>query len=180
MHFKSLECSAVFGNKGGSTEMLNWSEIFHFYSRNWQLAWSTLLTTVARLLIFVYSTHSSEGDVFRGSYVRHFFSVLFVDLTVCVCSLMVVSSWQWSCKPVHGQEHSMFLYKPPSSLLVSFVKTTLKFCTEYLSAFALMTTGAFSRNVNVGKLFSELNLVTDNLLFICAEANWEATESCYC
>ena len=29
---------------------------------------------------------------------------------------------------------------------------------------ALMTTGAFSRNI--GKLFSELKLVTDNLLFI--------------
>ena len=38
-----------------------------------------------------------------------------------------------------------------------------------------MTTGAFSQNV--GKLFSELRLVTDNLLFINAEANWEATES---
>ena len=33
----------------------------------------------------------------------------------------------------------------------------------------LMMTGAFSRNV--GKLFSELKLVTDNLLFIYAEAN---------
>ena len=39
----------------------------------------------------------------------------------------------------------------------------------------LMTTGPFS--LNVGKLFSELKLVTDNLLFIYAEANWEATES---
>ena len=38
----------------------------------------------------------------------------------------------------------------------------------------LMTTGAFSRNV--GKLFSKLELVPDNLLFISAEANWEATE----
>ena len=38
-----------------------------------------------------------------------------------------------------------------------------------------MTTGAFSRNV--GKLFSDLKLVTDNLLFIYAEANWEATKS---
>ena len=38
-----------------------------------------------------------------------------------------------------------------------------------------MTTEAISRNV--GKLFSELKLVTDNLLFIYAEANWEATES---
>ena len=36
-----------------------------------------------------------------------------------------------------------------------------------------MTTGAFSRNV--GKLFSKLKLVTDNL-FIYAEANGEATE----
>ena len=35
--------------------------------------------------------------------------------------------------------------------------------------------GAFSRNI--GKLFSELKLVTDNLLFIHAEANWEATEN---
>ena len=126
MHFKSLECSAVFGNKGGSTEMLNWSEIFHFYSRNWQLAWSTLLTTVARLLIFVYSTHSSEGDVFRGSYVRHFFSVLFVDLTVCVCSLMVVASWQWSCKPVHGQEHSMFFVQATQFTLSQFCKNNIK------------------------------------------------------
>ena len=41
----------------------------------------------------------------------------------------------------------------------------------------LMMTGAFSRNV--GKLFSELKLVTDNLLFIYAEANWEATENSY-
>ena len=32
-----------------------------------------------------------------------------------------------------------------------------------------VTTGAFSRNVS--KLFSELKLVTDNLLFIYAEAN---------
>ena len=38
-----------------------------------------------------------------------------------------------------------------------------------------MTTGAFSQNV--GKLFSKLKLVTDNLLFIYAEANWEATEN---
>ena len=37
-----------------------------------------------------------------------------------------------------------------------------------------VNTGAFSWNV--GKLFSELKLVTDNLLFIYAEANWEATE----
>ena len=37
-----------------------------------------------------------------------------------------------------------------------------------------MMTGAFSWNVD--KLFSELNLVTDNLLFIYAAANWEATE----
>ena len=36
-------------------------------------------------------------------------------------------------------------------------------------------TGAFSWNV--GKLFSELKLVKDDLLFINAEANWEATES---
>ena len=38
-----------------------------------------------------------------------------------------------------------------------------------------MTTGAFSQNV--GKLFSKLKLVTDNLLYIYAAANWEATES---
>ena len=37
-----------------------------------------------------------------------------------------------------------------------------------------MMTGAFSQNV--GKLFSELKLVTDNLLSIYAAANWEATE----
>ena len=36
-----------------------------------------------------------------------------------------------------------------------------------------MTTGTFSWNV--GKLFSEIKLVPDNL-FIYAEANWEATE----
>ena len=39
-----------------------------------------------------------------------------------------------------------------------------------------MTTGAFSWN-NYGKLFTELKLVTDNLLFIYAEANWEATKT---
>ena len=33
-------------------------------------------------------------------------------------------------------------------------------------------------NWNVGKLSSELKLVPNNLLFIYAEANWEATESC--
>ena len=38
-----------------------------------------------------------------------------------------------------------------------------------------MTTGAFSQNV--GKLFSELKLVTDNLLPIYAAANREATEN---
>ena len=38
-----------------------------------------------------------------------------------------------------------------------------------------MMTGAFSQNV--GKLFLKLKLVTDNLLFIYAEANWEATEN---
>ena len=37
----------------------------------------------------------------------------------------------------------------------------------------LMATGAFSQNV--GKLFSKLKLVTDNL-FIYAKANWKATE----
>ena len=40
----------------------------------------------------------------------------------------------------------------------------------------VITTGAFSRNI--GKLFSELKLATDNPLFIYAEAKWEATESC--
>ena len=44
-----------------------------------------------------------------------------------------------------------------------------------LYTFVLMTTGAFNRNVS--KLFSKLKLVTDNLLFIYAEANWEATKS---
>ena len=49
--------------------------------------------------------------------------------------------------------------------------------------FRPVTTGAFSRNV--GKLFSKLKLVTDNLLFSYAEANWKATEnlcrlSCFC
>ena len=43
----------------------------------------------------------------------------------------------------------------------------LYFCL-HLFTFALMVTGAFSRNV--GKLFSELKLVTDNLFFIYAEA----------
>ena len=38
----------------------------------------------------------------------------------------------------------------------------------------LMMTGGFSRNI--GKLLSKLKLVTDNLLFIYAEANWEATK----
>ena len=37
-----------------------------------------------------------------------------------------------------------------------------------------MTTGAFSQNI--GNLISKLKLVTDSLLFIYAEANWEATE----
>ena len=37
-----------------------------------------------------------------------------------------------------------------------------------------MTTGVLSQNVS--KLFSKLQLVTDNL-FIYAEANWEATEN---
>ena len=41
-------------------------------------------------------------------------------------------------------------------------------CSHFFT-FALMTTGAFSRNV--GKLFSDLKLVTDNLLFIYTEAN---------
>ena len=36
-------------------------------------------------------------------------------------------------------------------------------------------TGALSWNV--GKLFSELKLVTNNLLFTYAEANWEATDN---
>ena len=44
-----------------------------------------------------------------------------------------------------------------------------------MNMIALMTTGAFSQNA--GKLFSELKLVIDNLLFIYAEANWETTES---
>ena len=39
---------------------------------------------------------------------------------------------------------------------------------------ALMMTGAFSWNVS--KLLSKLKLVTDNFLFIYAEANWEVTE----
>ena len=38
-----------------------------------------------------------------------------------------------------------------------------------------MTTGAFRQNV--GKLLSELKLVTDNLLFIYEAANWEATKN---
>ena len=43
-----------------------------------------------------------------------------------------------------------------------------------LSGTNLSSAGACSRNI--GKLFSELKLVPDNLLFIYAEANWEATE----
>ena len=39
----------------------------------------------------------------------------------------------------------------------------------------LMMTETFSQNV--GKLFSELKLVPDNVLLIYAEANCEATES---
>ena len=42
---------------------------------------------------------------------------------------------------------------------------------------AQMMTGAFSQNVS--KFFFKLKLVTDNLLFIYAEANWEATENSY-
>ena len=38
-------------------------------------------------------------------------------------------------------------------------------------------TGTFSRNI--GKLFSKLKVVTDNLLFIYAAANWKATENTY-
>ena len=38
-----------------------------------------------------------------------------------------------------------------------------------------MTAGAFSRNIS--KLFSELKLVADKLLFIYEKANWEATEN---
>ena len=45
---------------------------------------------------------------------------------------------------------------------------------QKFETFTLMMTGAFGRNI--GKLFSKLKLVTDNLLFIYAEANWEATE----
>ena len=40
---------------------------------------------------------------------------------------------------------------------------------EYPRAEHLIMTGAFSRNI--GKLFSKLKLVTDNLIFIYAEAN---------
>ena len=42
-------------------------------------------------------------------------------------------------------------------------------CSHFIT-FALITTGAFSRNV--GKLFSKLKLITDGLLFIYAEANF--------
>ena len=41
-------------------------------------------------------------------------------------------------------------------------------CSHFF-IFTLMRTGAFSQNV--GKSFSELKLVTDNLLFIYAKAN---------
>ena len=48
----------------------------------------------------------------------------------------------------------------------------------------MKVTGAFSqshakKSRNVGKLFSELKLVTDNLLSIYATASWEATERFY-
>ena len=46
---------------------------------------------------------------------------------------------------------------------------------KVILSFALMTTGASSGNV--GKLLSKLKLVPDNLLFIYAEANWEASEN---
>ena len=42
----------------------------------------------------------------------------------------------------------------------------VKKCLHFFT-FALMRTGAFSKNI--GKLFSELKLVTDNLLCIYAE-----------
>ena len=47
-------------------------------------------------------------------------------------------------------------------------------CTSF--TFTLMMTGAFTWNVS--KLFSNLKLVTDNLLFIYVAANWEATKIC--
>ena len=42
-------------------------------------------------------------------------------------------------------------------------------CVNGEKSFTLMITGAFSRNV--GKLFSKLKLITDNLLLIYSEAN---------
>ena len=52
---------------------------------------------------------------------------------------------------------------------------TFRLNAPVVITFAMMTTEALSWNV--GKLFSKLKLVTDNLLFIYAEANWEATET---
>ena len=57
--------------------------------------------------------------------------------------------------------HSLRISLVPRYLLKRLISTGND-SYQNIATFALMTTGAFSRNV--GKLFSELKLVTDNLL----------------
>ena len=106
---------------------------------------------------------------------------------------IVVHNWGHTSLEVKGREDCSFLQllitevqQPGTSSPLSRLKHSFEgviwmcrasFTTigSHLFTFGLMETGAFSWNI--GKLSSKLKLVTDNLLFIYAEANWEVTES---
>ena len=73
-------------------------------------------------------------------------SILFSDFSVGFCNLLSVTNLSLDDNLL------MFQLNAPVIIRASFIY-----------AGSLMTTGTFSRNI--GKLFSELKLVTDNFLF---------------
>ena len=120
---------------------------------------------------FSYFTHHNYVN-FRNS--RAWAKFLFSDLKRLRLqyTVFLTRNWRWVtyiCKD--KITNCMHIWREGYLLPTWVRKNNLP--TFWLNApvvirtFTLMTTGAFSQNV--GKLFSELKLVTDNLLFICAE-----------
>ena len=83
-------------------------------------------------------------------------------------SIYIDRNWHHSLVEVHHAFPLHFLH------VIKVIEHWTVGRSKAISSLIPRRTGAFSQNV--GKLFSKLKLVTDNLLFIYAGSNWEATE----
>ena len=96
---------------------------------------------------------------------------VYEDKEFCQLGLQVCWTWKYRV-PYHHKPISV----PRACLSLELTIKNLK----RVICYTLMTTGAFSRNV--GKLFSELKLVTDKLLHLCRSqlrTHWKTNKLSY-